>query len=162
MRIKKSIIPFCLLLVLTDQITKYIIRTNFRLYQTKQLLPFLAITYTTNTGIVFGWFQGANLVFIVVVSIILTIFFLSYKNIVTEFGVVGKIVSCLILSGGVSNLIDRIFFGKVTDFIDLQWNYRNVWPIFNLADSYIFIGICLLTVKYISNLLKKENIKLKG
>lgn len=151
-----SYILLCTILIFFDQITKYLVRTNFYIYQTKQLLPYLAITYTTNTGIVFGWFQGANSIFTGVVVIVLITFFLTAKDIISEFGTTGKIAVCLIISGGVGNLIDRILFGKVTDFIDLQWNYRNIWPIFNFADSYIFIGICLLTGKYLANIIQKK------
>jgi signal peptidase II len=142
-------------LVYIDQLTKYLVRTNFKLYETKQIFPFLALTYTTNTGIVFGWFQTkyANVLFSIVIIVVLVVLIISSKNIVEEFGVVGKISLCLIISGGLGNLIDRIFFGKVIDFIDLQWNYKNIWPIFNLADSYVFVGVWLLVIKY---LLKKE------
>ncbi len=137
-------------LVYIDQLTKYLIKTNFSLYETKQIFPFLALTYTTNTGIVFGWFQTeyANILFSFVIIVVLLILFISSKSIVEEFGSVGKISLCLITSGGIGNLIDRIFFGKVIDFIDLQWNYRNIWPIFNFADSYVFIGVWLLVIKY--------------
>ncbi len=137
-------------LVYIDQLTKYLVKTNFKLYETKQILPFLALTYTTNTGIVFGWFQTkyANILFSFVIIIILSILIVSSKNFVKEFGGIGKISLCLIISGGLGNLVDRIFFGKVVDFIDLQWNYKNIWPVFNLADSYVFIGIWLLIIKY--------------
>ncbi|MCX7910651.1 MAG: signal peptidase II [Endomicrobia bacterium] len=140
-----------LFLVGLDQYTKFLIRVNFRLYQTKQILPFLALTYTTNTGIVFGWFSGANIAFIVIVILVLMLVLLSAKSIISEIGSLGKFVVCLIISGGVGNLIDRIFLGEVIDFIDLQWNYKNIWPIFNLADSYVFIGVCMVVIKYIIN-----------
>ncbi|MCX7716464.1 MAG: signal peptidase II [Endomicrobia bacterium] len=148
----------CVFLIFLDQITKFIVRTNFHLYQSKQILPFLAITYTTNTGIVFGWFQGANLIFTVIIVFILATFLFTSKSIILEFGTTGKIVIGLIICGGVGNLIDRIFFGKVTDFIDLQWNYKNIWPIFNLADSYIFVGVWVLVIKYLVLTLKRKKI----
>ncbi|MCS7227942.1 MAG: signal peptidase II [Endomicrobia bacterium] len=148
----------CVFLIFLDQITKFIVRTNFHLYQSKQILPFLAITYTTNTGIVFGWFQGANLIFTVIIVFILAAFLFTSKSIILEFGTTGKIVIGLIICGGVGNLIDRIFFGKVTDFIDLQWNYKNIWPIFNLADSYIFVGVWVLVIKYLVLTLKRKKI----
>jgi signal peptidase II len=142
-------------LVYIDQLTKYLVKTNFKLYETKQILPFLALTYTTNTGIVFGLFQTkyANVLFSIVIIVVLVVLIISSKNIVEEFGVIGKISLCLITSGGLGNFVDRIFFGKVVDFIDLQWSYKNIWPIFNLADSYVFVGVWLLVIKY---LLRKE------
>ncbi|MCS7152139.1 MAG: signal peptidase II [Endomicrobia bacterium] len=136
-------------LLLFDQLTKHIVRTNLHLYQSIQLLPILAISYTTNTGIVFGWFRGRNEVFIVVVTIVLILLISAARDIVREFKTLGRIALCLIFSGGVGNLIDRIFFGEVVDFIDIQWNYKNIWPVFNFADSYVFIGIWMLVIKYI-------------
>lgn len=153
---------FTLFLISLDQLTKFLIRTNFKLNETKQIFSFLALTYTTNTGIVFGLFPGANMFFIVVVILVLLFVLLSAAEIINEFGFLGKLVICLILSGGIGNLIDRIFLGKVIDFVDLQWNYRNIWPIFNLADSYVFVGVCLLTLKYVIkeiNLLVKKRKK---
>lgn len=142
-------------LVYIDQLTKYLVRTNFKLYETKYVFPFIALTYTTNTGVVFGLFQTkyANVLFSFIIIVILLMLIISSKSIVEEFGIIGKISLCLIISGGIGNLIDRIFFGKVIDFIDLQWNYKNIWPIFNLADSYVFVGVWLLIIKYF---LKKE------
>lgn len=138
-----------LLLVFLDQVTKYLVRANFRLNETRQIFSFLALTYTTNTGIVFGLFPGANMFFIVVVVLVLILVLISAKDIVDEFSSLGKFAICLILSGGVGNLIDRISLGKVVDFIDLQWNYKNIWPIFNLADSYVFVGVWIIALSYI-------------
>ncbi len=148
-----------IILISLDQITKYLIRTNFTLYQSKQILPILALTYATNTGVVFGLFANYNIIFIFVIIFVLILVAFSAKNIIQEFGATGKIVVCLIISGGIGNLIDRIFLGKVIDFIDLQWNYRNIWPIFNFADSYVFIGVWILVIKYLIcslNFLKKN------
>lgn len=146
-----------ILLIFLDQLTKYIIRTNFELYQTKQLLPFFALTYTTNTGIAFGLFQGryANFLLIGIVLVVLLFLIFSSKSVVEEVGLLGEVAVCLIISGGVGNLIDRIFLGKVTDFIDLQWNYKNIWPIFNLADSYVFVGVWIMSIGYLKKYLKK-------
>ncbi|MCX7956440.1 MAG: signal peptidase II [Endomicrobia bacterium] len=145
-----------ILLVTLDQTTKFLIKKNFALYQTKHLLPFLSLTYTTNTGIAFGLFQGMNLIFIVVVLFVLIFFLKSSKHLNEEFGKLSNLIMCLILSGGVGNLLDRIFYGEVIDFIDLQWNYKNIWPIFNLADSYVFIGICFITIKMFKKLIIKN------
>lgn len=162
--LKKDIKYLFLILffVFLDQLVKYLIRTNFKLNETKQISSFFALTYTTNTGIVFGLFPGANTFFILVVILVLILVLFSAKDIVKEFGFLGKFAICLVLSGGLGNLIDRIFLGKVVDFIDLQWNYKNIWPIFNLADSYVFVGVSMITLKYIVkelNLIvkKKEN-----
>lgn len=146
---------FTISLILFDQITKYLVRKNFFLHQTKQITSFLALTYTTNTGIVFGFFEGFNLFFSIIIGVILVILLFSVKSIKNDLGEnLGNFVIVLIFSGGIGNLIDRIFFGKVTDFIDLQWNYKNIWPVFNFADSYVFIGVWIMIIKYFINITK--------
>lgn len=143
------------ILIFLDQITKYLIRKNFVLHQTKQLTSFLALTYTTNTGVVFGLFEGFNLFFSLVIMLILFIFLYFAKSIKKDIGeTLGNFVICLIFSGGIGNLIDRLFLGKVTDFIDLQWNYKNIWPIFNLADSYVFVGMWVMIINYFLKIIK--------
>lgn len=145
------------LLVLLDQVSKWYIKTNFLLHQSKQLTSFLAITYVTNTGISFGLFEGNNLFFIIVISGVLVFLILSSEKIIRDFGEGTELALLLIVSGGIGNLLDRVFVGKVIDFIDLQMNYKNIWPVFNFADSYVFIGMSFLVLKY---LLSK--VKLKG
>lgn len=156
---KWVLISICL--VIFDQIAKYIIKTNLVLHQSVQILPVLAISYTTNTGTVFGLFQGKNEIFVIIISLILALLVLSSKNIIKEYGMAGKVALCLIFSGGIGNLIDRIFFGKVVDFIDLQWNYKNIWPVFNFADSYVFIGIWILIIKNFVILIKSGTDKVR-
>jgi len=145
-----------LLLIFFDQLTKYFIRKNFALYQTRQITSFLALTYTTNTGTVFGLFEGQNTIFSALIFIILLFLIFSARGIVKDIGSIGKIAICLIFCGGVGNLIDRIFLGKVVDFIDLQWNYKNIWPVFNLADSYVFVGVWIMIVTYFLKYFKRK------
>ena len=120
---KKHVIFFCFtLLVLLDQLTKYITKNA----------DYGIINSTTNTGGVFGVLQGYNTIFIIL-SIIFLI--LIWKYYAKEY----SIPLCLITAGITGNLIDRIFYNHVRDFIDLKF-----WPVFNLADSYICIGVFLM------------------
>ena len=144
------------ILISLDQLTKFFVRRNFVLYQTKQIAPFLALTYTTNTGTVFGLFEGQNTIFSIFIFIVLLFLIFSAKNIVEDVGSIGKLTICLIFCGGIGNLIDRVFLGKVIDFIDLQWNYKNIWPVFNLADSYVFIGVWTMVVAYFLKYYKRS------
>lgn len=144
------------ILVFFDQLSKWWIRKSFELYESKSLTSFLAITFTTNTGVAFGMFEGYNSVMVIMVIMILIVIIFSFKNIETEFGIIGTGAMILIISGGIGNLVDRIFFGKVTDFIDLQWNYKNIWPVFNFADSYTFIGVWTLIFKSMFNKIKSH------
>lgn len=91
-------------------------------------------TSTVNTGIAFGFLQGYNWIFIIVSLIVLVICIFNYKKHKLEFS--------LIIGGLLGNLTDRIFFGYVRDFIDLR-----IWPVFNIADSVIVIGVLLLAYK---------------
>lgn len=120
---KKLILVF--LIIALDQLSKFIFTDK----------NFGIINYITNTGMVFGFLKGYNSLFIIITMFfVLFIFylFLKEKNIGYSF----------ILSGAIGNLIDRILFGFVRDFIDLR-----IWPVFNLADSFMVIGILLLIWK---------------
>jgi len=146
-----------LFLVALDQVSKLLIRNSFELYESISLLPVLALTYTTNTGIAFGLFEGYNFFFILVTVAVLSVVVTSAGKIQRDFGKAGVIALYLIVSGGIGNLIDRVFFGTVTDFIDLRWKGQNVWPVFNLADSYVFIGAWILGIKYLLGVFKRRS-----
>ena len=130
-----KLIIFANLLIILDQLTKYFARTKL---QTS--LPLIKnifhLTPTTNTGIVFGLFQNANLFFIFTTIIIITLMFYFFKYFKEQ-----KITFTFIIAGAFSNLIDRIFLGHVFDFIDFR-----IWPIFNLADAFISISIIYLII----------------
>ena len=128
-----------LLLVVLDQATKILF------YEKNIDFGIIAITFLRNTGISFGLFQGSNNI-IAVISILVLIGLWYYR---AEFR--GKETwLLLIVSGIIGNFIDRIMRGYVIDFIDLKF-----WPVFNLADSYLFIGVIALIIVT----LKEEYIK---
>jgi signal peptidase II len=117
--------------------------------QTIDILPFFSIVYTTNTGIAWGMFQSlkySNIVFSIIV--ILVISTLVYIFLIKKPGTINKMAVLpvtLVISGATGNLIDRLIFGKVTDFLDFYiGNYH--WPVFNIADSSITIGGILLGI----------------
>lgn len=86
---------------------------------------------TVNTGAAFGLFQGYNWLFVILSFVVLIVLIFYFKQ--------NKLVISLALSGVAGNLIDRLFLGHVRDFIDVGF-----WPVFNLADSYIVVGVLLL------------------
>jgi len=128
-------------LVIIDQIFKYMVNINMSLGQSYPLIKdFLAITYVKNTGIAFGLFKNNNLFMILVISLIIIILLYFYnkeKNKVFSL----KIAITMLISGVVGNLIDRIYYGFIVDYIDFSF-----WPAFNLADSLIVIGSITLAV----------------
>jgi signal peptidase II len=139
--------PLCLaiLLVALDQGTKYFIRNNFALGETRPVWQYLQITYLTNTGIAFSMFQGANVFFSVFTSVVLLGFIVWF--VVNAPGLHGfiKAAAILVISGAAGNLIDRLAYGHVTDFIDVFYGSRH-FPAFNVADSCISIGGACLFV----------------
>ncbi len=120
-------------LVLLDQASK-ILLTNIDVDY-----GFFALNYTINRGISFGLFQGSTVI-ISVISVIVLVLLYYYRK---EFK--GKeAYLTLIVAGIIGNLIDRVVLGYVRDFLDLKW-----WPVFNVADSLMFIGVFGLVITYV-------------
>lgn len=125
-----------IIILITDQLIKNFILSRFEFNESIGW-SFLNITLVRNTGTVFGLFKGNNLFFIIVgfiTVLIITIVLFKSKEKILLF----KLCLVLVLSGAISNLIDRLRFGYVIDYIDLS-----VWPVFNLADSAITVAVAL-------------------
>lgn len=125
--------------IILDQAAKFLATKYLELNHPLPLIKnFLNLTLVHNRGAAFGLFQNQLLVFVLIsaVAIILIIFSLRDKKNSALF----KISLSLILGGAIGNLIDRVRFGFVIDFLDFR-----VWPVFNLADSVITIAAVLLT-----------------
>ncbi|MEA1972843.1 MAG: signal peptidase II, partial [Candidatus Cloacimonadota bacterium] len=148
---KFFIIP--LLIIIFDQITKLYIRTEFAIGDSIKLIGnIVKITYIENQGAAFGMKlgnQSINRILLASISFV-AIFFIIYliKNSETK---IQLIAFHLILGGAFGNFIDRAFRGTVTDFVDCDFpNFlaqiygSTRWPIFNVADSAIFIAFILL------------------
>lgn len=141
---KKSLIVLIsiLLLIVFDQIVKYLIVRNFSIGEEKILIDnFLKFIYIRNTGAAFGIFSG-NIVFLIGISLLLIFYIIKEmkKNINNNLSLLSF---SLIIGGAVGNLIDRIFRGYVVDFISFTLFQREM-SIFNIADMYITIGVILL------------------
>ena len=136
-----------LIIVVADQITKLIARESMDLFAQKTVNSFWNWTLAYNQGAAFSLFANEGgwqriffgvLAFVVSVALVFYILNRNYSYFV------GFAVS-FILGGAIGNLVDRIIFGKVTDFID--WHYLNYhWPSFNIADSFIVVGITFLII----------------
>lgn len=130
-----------LLVVFLDQITKYLARTLISPFETIKVFPFLQLVSVRNEGAAFGLFKGFGNATFIIISLV-AIVFISYLLIKGKEEGLGL---SLILGGAVGNLIDRIVFGNVTDFIDI-FAGRFHWPAFNVADSALTIGLVLLLI----------------
>lgn len=144
-----------LLVVVADQLTKWLIRTNVPVGSAIPLTGFARITHSQNDGVIFGLFQG-HPVFMIIVAIIgaLVIFTFSLyftKWLPTLANNWTRVALGLILGGTLGNLIDRIWRGSVTDFISV-----GIWPSFNIADSGVTVG-ALIMVYFILRWGFKEN-----
>lgn len=166
-----------LLIVLIDQVTKLLVRgfeisslgikvEGMRLGESKQVIGDLVrLTYTENPGIAFGIEIGDKLyVTILALIAVVVIFFYLYKVRNGNFAV--RLSLGMILGGAIGNLIDRIFYGvifnygklfhgRVVDFIDIDFFDVNLfgyhidrWPIFNIADASVTIGVLILLFAY--------------
>ena len=133
-------------LVLTDQFTKQIFMSSFDSGQSVVVNPFLSWTYLQNTGAAFSFLAGGGMMqksFLLVVSILVSTWIVIWTQRTPSIYRQKLSGQFLLLSGAVGNLIDRAQYGFVIDFIDVHFN-SFYWPVFNIADSLIFVGVALL------------------
>ncbi len=127
------------LVVLLDQISKYLARNLIRPSEVVKVLPFLQLVSVRNEGAAFGLFKSFGNATFVVISLVAIVFVLYLLFRSKE----GRVGLSLILAGAVGNLIDRVAFGTVTDFIDFFVG-RFHWYVFNVADSALTTGLIIL------------------
>jgi signal peptidase II len=147
-------------IVALDQWSKWAIKTSFNLYQSKPIIQdLLHFTYVTNDGMAFGLsFPGGRHV-LLIMTILLTGFIVGFLWKEKNGHPLIKYGLALILSGAIGNLIDRLLYGKVVDFLDLMiGNFH--WYIFNIADSSVTIGMILFIIHSVYIEQKKTNDKL--
>ncbi|MEL1225623.1 MAG: signal peptidase II [Candidatus Neomarinimicrobiota bacterium] len=147
-------------IVALDQWSKWAIKTSFNLYQSKPVIQdLLHFTYVTNDGMAFGLsFPGGRHV-LLILTILLTGFIIGFLWKEKNGHPLIKYGLALILSGAIGNLIDRLLYGKVVDFLDLMIGDFH-WYIFNIADSSVTIGMILFIIHSIYIEQNKTNDKL--
>ena len=141
------------LIFIVDQVTKYLCNTNLSLGQPVTVFPGFDLFLAYNSGAAFsflsdagGWQRWLLTAFSTAISVLLIFWIirLPKKEILAGFAL------CLILGGAWGNLYDRIFDGYVVDFISVYYdNYR--FATFNIADSSVFIGACLMLLDIFKN-----------
>jgi signal peptidase II len=134
-------------IVICDQITKAIVDRTMSLYDSIPIIDGLFnLTYVRNTGAAFGIFAGSHEVFrrpfLIGVSIVAIGFILVMLRRLREDATGLAVALAFILGGAIGNLIDRIVYGEVIDFLDVYWSTYH-WPAFNIADSFITIGVTI-------------------
>jgi signal peptidase II len=135
-------------ILVLDQVTKALVSAALRLHESRPVIPgFLSLTLVHNTGAAFGILAGElsplRTAFFLVVSIVAmgVVLWLLWR--LRPEQKVEAVALSLIFGGAVGNVIDRIRFGKVIDFIDVFYRSYH-WPAFNVADAAISAGVFLL------------------
>ena len=124
--------------ILADQVTKRIVSGTLALGESKHVLGPLDLHHVQNSGIAFGLFQGATSIVIVLTSLVILWLLLVFARSGARHPVM-PVGLGLVIGGSLSNLADRVRLGHVTDFLDVDY-----WPAFNLADTFIVVGVALL------------------
>ena len=146
------------LILVADQITKYIVTVNMTLGESRPFLKGLIdFVYIYNEGGAWGFLSGYQWILLTITSIIIIIFI----TVLVKYGMQDKLLFwsvCLVLSGGLGNMIDRIFRGgKVVDF--LHFEFMPDFPVFNVADCGVVIGTGLLILYFIVGTINENKMK---
>ncbi|MFA6582845.1 MAG: signal peptidase II [Elusimicrobiaceae bacterium] len=133
------------LILLADRISKALMLKFLAPAGTVVFAPFFRFTYVENTGAAFGMLAGRNAFFVIITVLLLGGIF-YYRRQLAEHGKMASLAMVFICAGAVGNLYDRLAYGYVVDFLDFR-----VWPVFNLADSFISAGGVLLAWAFYFN-----------
>ncbi|MGW8273203.1 MAG: signal peptidase II [Thermodesulfovibrionales bacterium] len=133
-----------LLVFAGDQASKYLVLKTLAPSDVVPILPFFRLVFVTNRGAAFGSMQWLGNTFFVIVSLIAIgiVFALLLRGRENPLGL------SFILGGAIGNLVDRLRFGFVVDFLDLYAGSYH-WPAFNVADSFLSVGIVLILYGYL-------------
>ncbi len=138
-----------LVALVLDQCSKIAVDSSMQLYQSISVLPYFNLTYVHNTGAAFsflseagGWQRWFFAALAAVISIVLTLWLSRLKKHETLLA----IALALVLGGAIGNLIDRLAYGYVIDFLDVYYQSWH-WPAFNIADSAISLGVFLMILE---------------
>jgi len=149
-------LPIISIIILLDQIIKFLVIANMNLFDSINVVEnFFNITYVRNNGAAWSILSG-NTLLLIVISIIalILIYFYFIKN--QKLNNLENISYSLLIGGTVGNLIDRVFLGYVVDYLDFKIFSYN-FPVFNLADICIVIGIFLICITLIGGEINDRN-----
>ncbi len=124
--------------VVADQVAKHVVTSTLALDQSQHVLGPLSIHHVQNSGIAFGLFSSATAIVTVVTAGAVIWMLVFFARSGARHPVLPAALG-LLIGGSMSNLVDRVRLHHVTDFIDVKW-----WPAFNLADSFIVVGVAIL------------------
>ncbi len=153
-----KILLLSVIVVLVDQVSKLSVKYFFVYNKPYKIIDdYIRLTYIENPGMAFGIKVDGQLFFTIFASFAtIVIFVYIFRSRKEKLAL--RVALALILGGAIGNLIDRLVYGKVIDFIEI--GFHNVyWPIFNIADSAVTIGMVILItlVLFDKNLKKSES-----
>ena len=135
-----------LLVVILDQLTKIAADHYLNYFQPVSIMPMFNLTLVYNKGAAFSFLSeagGWQRWFFIVLSLVISVVLVVWLHRTHTTQKLQTVAISLILGGAIGNLIDRSMYGHVIDFLDFYYQSYH-WPAFNIADSAIFIGACLL------------------
>ena len=124
--------------IVADQVTKHVVTSTLSIDESVHVIGPLSIHHVQNTGIAFGFFAGATSIVTIVTALAVAWMLVFFARSGARHPVLPAALG-LLAGGSISNLADRVRLGHVTDFIDFSY-----WPAFNLADSFIVVGVVIL------------------
>jgi signal peptidase II len=134
--------------VALDQVTKTLVDRLLELHESRTIVPgVVSLTYVRNRGAAFGIFSDADVPYqaalFSVISLLALLAIAVYALRLPSRDRLPQTALALVMGGALGNLIDRSLHGYVIDFVDVYYRHHH-WPAFNVADSCISIGVCLL------------------
>lgn len=152
----KKMLPIILISLLLDQLVKFVVITNMNLFDSINIIDnFFNITYVRNNGAAWSILSGNTLllIFISLIALVLIYYYFIKDKKLTKLE---NISYSLLIGGTIGNLIDRIFRGYVIDYFDFKIFGYN-FPVFNLADICIVVGIILVCITLIRSEINDRN-----
>lgn len=146
-----SVLAIIFFVVSADQAVKFWIASSMNLGESIPVLSgIFHITYIENPGAAFGLFANQRIVFIAAALLVIAAACVAYRRLMNE-NIVVRWGVALLLGGAAGNLIDRVRIGRVIDFFDFR-----IWPVFNIADIGICVGVALLMYTLLYDMKKEK------
>ncbi|ATH65487.1 MULTISPECIES: signal peptidase II [Staphylococcus] len=144
-----------IVILILDQITKYIITKTMQIGDSFELIPnFLNITSHRNSGAAWGILSGKMAFFYIITVVILIVLIVFYIK-EAKHNLLMQVAISLLFAGALGNFIDRVLNGEVVDFVD-TYIFSYNFPIFNVADSSLTIGVLLIIIALLKDMKTEE------
>ena len=137
--------------VIVDQFSKVFVRRSLQFGEPHAVIDgWLYFTHAQNFGAAWSVLSGQRIVLLLITLVVIGVLLGAAKELASN-GLAARIGLGLVLGGAFGNLIDRLIFGHVTDFIDMgsPWHWLATFPVFNIADSCLTVGAVLLALSFL-------------